>query len=198
MEKALAKGYPIDYRPTPTKWIVSHSFVCTLFQRSGWWDKHLVYDTVRWLLDKGSDVNIVDKYGWNTLMYTCSYSIQHIPQDIFTRIVRETKNLEQTATSIYLWSHMIKAPPQTTDLALAARKNLFQYSHEDKESCWENIKILIDAGADVDKLSYENTFPFEDNKKQCYKEFMAKILMYKEQVVQVQHQTPCYTWDYEL
>lgn len=202
LEYALVKGFPIDYiypeRP------FGQPFISILLQHSGWLDEHLtkgLYDTVRFLLNKGADVNITDNVGCNVLMYATYYSIKHIPQDIFARIVRDTKDLELPAPA-YPDTNMVRIPPQTTALVLAAKGYLWKsYREKYKTNCWNCIETLLEAGADIDKLNSENvaSFTLDREEKRYYKDFVDKMIRYKEQMVQLNNNNPAQAdWDYEL
>lgn len=200
---ALKQGYPIDYIPQRSGISLLHKALKGDLYRYGIPNPEEflppVVNTVRFMLDHGANVNVTDCGGWNALMYACHYLLQYIPQDIFARIVRETKNLEQIAVSYACTNVAVKIPPQTTALVLAARKYLWQCPNKDKEICWEKIKILIDAGADVGKLNSENvaSFTLDSEEERDYKDFMDRIIRYKEQMIQLSNPAQA-DWDYEL
>lgn len=135
-------------------------------------------DIIHLMLDKGADVNALDSYGWNALMYASFYGAG-LPEDLYLRILNDTKNLNQAGNykrygfCVYKKNQSINrlkeyvcesvTSEQTASQILidacimanikgaeSVKPERFRYKNllEVKDELWQKVSILLDAGVD--------------------------------------------------
>lgn len=204
---ALDRDYPIDYIPTSRRvslfyYVLDLNPTCPTCDSLS---KDEYYKTISFLLDKGVNVNLLNQDNWNALMYACNTGL---PSDLLSRIIEVTDDVNHVGERFpYSWNG--SALHDTNALQLAAGIFIWEddfSTPEDKAAwsnrCWNNIKVLIEAGADLSTLDIIKEDVFlgdnEPENKRAYKKLMALIETYKQQKIQLDAPYPYPQWDYEL
>lgn len=203
LEAALQEGYPIDYGGAIGKGYYLPLF-CELLADYNTYkldteeEKAEYLNSVRYMLNR-VNLNALDSKNWNVLMYASHSRVIFLPNDIYAEIVAKTKNLETSSLSYK------KFYPRTALNILAARYLWGGFNSTEKATCWEKIKILMDAGAKTEVLENmkeeveqrEQYYPGAEND---YKAFIRAIEVHKEQQTQLKRPNSALLgeWDYEL
>lgn len=190
LAKALKKGFPIDYIPPEPKSDLGKKTIFvgkkTLFHRAislGWAmisnyysqaEKEDYYDTLRFMLDNGANVNIKDSRNFNVLMSLIEISNWNIPIDIFRNIVAKTEDLEHVGDDKFQASHRT-AFQLWVGYYLYYREEGAKVDIEVK-NIWEMLTVLIDAGADCDIDESE----YAQEERELVKELKGRIKEYTE------------------
>lgn len=199
LDKALAEGFPIDY--------------CEMFCTDN--DPPLLFLAVanhteennrfvKILLDHGADPNVIDGRGWNALIQCC-WNIRGgtfrgntmISDETFTELVKRTKdvNLKGEGNETALKGLVVEY--------IAA----YQDNYFDADKILPKVRILMDAGADVNLGLIQYQFAIgppiikipKDKVKEISDKFIGNILAYKEQKYQqAPHESVHVYYDYEL
>lgn len=205
VEAAIADGFPIDYfdssrSPGPLFYdVLSGGTLHEPFLELSVSDEYL--EAVKFLLDKGASVNIKDSSGWTGLTHAAYYQGFRMPQELFLRIVEATENVNHIVKD-YPFMDGGYLAPDSTALKLLAMNYV---DHEDfRENCWENIKTLIDAGADLKVFNpkLDSVFlDFNEAQAESYSALTRRMFeyAYKERTIQVEDSknSNC-DYDYEL
>lgn len=207
LNKALAEGYPVNYCPEPgyplLNRFISSNAQC--WHRDETKEKEYLTAIVELLLDHGADVNIIAPGGWSSLMLASSCLPYCLSEEVFSRIVKKTENiercpeLEQPHNSFVHFGN--QTPAGYTALYLVAEEYVWGAFWTDKErdTCWKNMRVLLDAGANTEVLKQIKTDPqikgIAHKKRQ---ELIKLVSAYQEQKIQIETSGDTLSWDYEL
>ena len=185
---ALSKGFPIDYKYNRV--FASSREGDSLLHRS-LWDNH---DFTQILLDLGANVNVEDHNGMNALLiaaYTFEQCYDHEGNSIVPPYFKEI--LEKTDDINNVPYRLIR----TTALGWLCRK----YCKSQSESIMGAIKMLLEAGADINAGGdWLKVYSGPDDKK-YYKvgeKLKAYISMYIQQKTNFKNGQEHAYYDYEL
>lgn len=209
LDKAIDDGFYINYQSEYDGETLLHRF----FHRCSFekWDNDIdeCRKSINWMLDRGADVNISDHRNWNVLMTACYWQISLLPEDIFTKIVSLTEDINQKGEGV-----KIEETPEYTALRLMANGLMHTGFKENpscqNNTCFNNIKTLLDHGAGTEETlakiyddAHNNSDSplFGNNSKEVkvkvYQTLMQFISTYLEQKNQLNTPNNA-AWEYEL
>lgn len=210
LKKALAEGYPVNYCPEPGIPLLNRVLRSGA---QGWHrdeakEKEYLTAIVELLLDHGADVNIIAPGGWSSLMLASSFLPACLSEEVFSRIVKKTENIERCpeleqpdnsfVTFIYFGN---QSPASYTALYLVANEYVWGSFWDDKDlnTCWKNMRVLLDAGANTEVLKQIKTTPkITEIAHKRHQELKKLVSAHQEQKRQFDPTISNMDWDYEL
>ena len=196
LSKAIAEGYPIDYRggvPIDYRGGVyvytdtPYNLRDTLLHKS--FSFGLPEFVIQILLDYGADVNVENHDGMNALLLVVySLSTSNIIPQYFQEVVSKTNDLDKIPRQLRV---------NTTALGILCR----QYCTSESPTIMIAIKTLLDAGADIEAAGDWSKIYYGADKKRYYQvgeKLKGYMAMYVQQKTNFRNEQEYAGYEYEL
>lgn len=176
---ALTKGFPIDHK--------YYKYGSDSLLHRSLWDNHNVTQI---LLDLGADVNVEDHNGMNALLIA-AYNFNGAKVQYFPEIISKTNDLDKIPRQLRM---------KTTALGILCR----QYCTSQSQAIMSAIKLLLDAGANIEAAGDWSRGYYGSDKERYYqvveklKGYIAMYVQQKSNFKNEQEYAGYESYDYEI